>query len=64
VPGHDQIAVRFTAELTNVQTEAVTAMAKHLTGALPAPFPAKDTSRERTVKRPAADRIAGARVGS
>jgi hypothetical protein len=56
--------VRFTAELTNVQTEAVTAMAKHLTGALPAPFPAKDTSRERTVKRPAADRIAGARVGS
>ncbi|GAA2213816.1 hypothetical protein GCM10009850_092790 [Nonomuraea monospora] len=37
VPDHDPIAVRFTGELTNVQTEAVTAMAKHLTGVLMAP---------------------------
>ncbi|MBE1588207.1 DEAD/DEAH box helicase family protein [Nonomuraea angiospora] len=34
---HDPIMVRFTGELTNVQTEAVTAMAKHLTGVLMAP---------------------------
>ncbi|MEV1175009.1 DEAD/DEAH box helicase family protein [Nonomuraea sp. NPDC049784] len=34
---HDPITVRFTGELTNVQTEAVTAMAKHLTGVLMAP---------------------------
>ncbi|MFI6991814.1 TOTE conflict system archaeo-eukaryotic primase domain-containing protein [Nonomuraea wenchangensis] len=37
VPEHDPIAVRFTGELTNVQTEAVTSMAKHLTGVLVAP---------------------------
>ncbi|WP_345559759.1 DEAD/DEAH box helicase family protein [Nonomuraea rosea] len=37
VPDHDPIAVRFTGELTNVQDEAVTAMAKHLTGVLVAP---------------------------
>lgn len=37
MPDHDSIAVRFTGELTNVQTEAVTAMAKHLTGVLVAP---------------------------
>lgn len=37
VPDHDPIAVRFTGELTNVQDEAVTAMATHFTGVLVAP---------------------------
>ncbi|MGW6501223.1 DEAD/DEAH box helicase family protein [Nonomuraea angiospora] len=37
VPGHDPITVRFVGELTDVQADAVTAMAKHLTGVLVAP---------------------------